>query len=160
MGADGAKGETCAVRGDKAHRSEEAPTSKPFSTCICPSSTVPGYASLGSPPNRSAEHTLGYQTMANSIRVSLPDDDESRPGAEDDSCGSAGGSPAQPRPKKRRRIPVACGACRSKKSRVRRSSCGAFEFRLGEREGKKDRRRERERVGDRKKRDDDRGQLV
>ncbi|KAK2596585.1 hypothetical protein N8I77_013466 [Diaporthe amygdali] len=54
--------------------------------------------------------------MAGSIRVSLPDN-ESMAGAEDDSCGSAGGSPARPRPQKRRRIPVACGACRSKKSR-------------------------------------------
>lgn len=56
--------------------------------------------------------------MAGSIRVSLPDN-ESMAGAEDDSGGSIGGSPARPRPQKRRRIPVACGACRSKKSRVR-----------------------------------------
>lgn len=57
--------------------------------------------------------------MAGSIRVSLPDN-ESTAAADEDSCGSPGGSPAEPRPRpqKRRRIPVACGACRSKKSRV------------------------------------------
>lgn len=57
--------------------------------------------------------------MAGSIRVSLPDN-ESAAAADEDSCGSQGGSPAEPRPRpqKRRRIPVACGACRSKKSRV------------------------------------------
>lgn len=60
------------------------------------------------------------QTMAGSIRVSLPDN-ESTAGADEDSCGSPGGSPARPRPQKRRRIPVACGACRSKKSRVSNS---------------------------------------
>jgi len=69
--------------------------------------------------------------MANSIRVSLPDD-ESRPGADYDSCGSTGGSPVRSRPQKRRRIPVACGACRSKKSRVGRSPSGTIGFRLGE----------------------------
>lgn len=59
------------------------------------------------------------QIMAGSIRVSLPDN-ESTAAADEDSCGSPGGSPAEPRPRpqKRRRIPVACGACRSKKSRV------------------------------------------
>lgn len=74
--------------------------------------------------------------MANSIRVSLPDDESSRPGAEDDSGGSVGGgSPARARPQKRRRIPVACGACRSKKSRVSKTELlkvGPLDFRLGE----------------------------
>lgn len=57
--------------------------------------------------------------MAGSIRVSIPDN-ESTAAADEDSCGSPDGSPAEPRPRpqKRRRIPVACGACRSKKSRV------------------------------------------
>lgn len=58
--------------------------------------------------------------MAGSIRVSLPDNESTAGAADEDSCGSQGGSPAEPRPRpqKRRRIPVACGACRSKKSRV------------------------------------------
>lgn len=81
--------------------------------------------------------------MANSIRVSLPDDESSRPGAEDDSGGSVGGgSPARARPQKRRRIPVACGACRSKKSRVSKTELlkvGPLDFQArgsdGERRG-------------------------
>ncbi|KAL1866842.1 hypothetical protein Daus18300_006545 [Diaporthe australafricana] len=70
--------------------------------------------------------------MAGSIRVSLPDN-ESTAGADDDSCGSTGGSPAaRSRPQKRRRIPIACGACRTKKSRCdgsrpKCSSCQALD---------------------------------
>lgn len=63
--------------------------------------------------------------MADSIRVSLPTS-----GEENDEAGSPDeavpGTPGpgdahrtEHRPQKRRRIPVACGACRSKKSRVR-----------------------------------------
>ncbi|KAL2280224.1 hypothetical protein FJTKL_12684 [Diaporthe vaccinii] len=71
--------------------------------------------------------------MAGSIRVSLPDNESTAGAADEDSCGSQGGSPAEPRPRpqKRRRIPVACGACRSKKSRCdgsrpKCSSCQAL----------------------------------
>lgn len=111
------------MRGDKARSSEEVSTITvlPLLSNLCsrsPNTRVP------KGPNRSAESPPS-ETMSNSIRVSLPDDESSRPGAEDDSGGSVdGGSPARPRPQKRRRIPVACGACRSKKSRVRRSSRG------------------------------------
>lgn len=68
---------------------------------------------------RSDRYAETHQIMAGSIRVSLPDN-ESTAAADEDSCGSLGGSPTEPRPRpqKRRRIPVACGACRSKKSRV------------------------------------------
>lgn len=62
--------------------------------------------------------------MADSIRVSIPSarsddagEDSMGPHAADDSAGS-GDTTVQSRPQKRRRIPVACGACRSKKSRV------------------------------------------
>ncbi|ROV90360.1 hypothetical protein VMCG_09709 [Cytospora schulzeri] len=59
--------------------------------------------------------------MADSIRVSIPsasDAGEETMGPLADDSGS-GDTPAQhSRPQKRRRIPVACGACRSKKSRV------------------------------------------
>ncbi|KAI7777484.1 c6 transcription [Diaporthe eres] len=74
-----------------------------------------------------------HQIMAGSIRVSLPDNESTAGAADEDSCGSQGGSPAEPRPRpqKRRRIPVACGACRSKKSRCdgsrpKCSSCQAL----------------------------------
>ncbi|KAG6355111.1 hypothetical protein INS49_004192 [Diaporthe citri] len=47
--------------------------------------------------------------MAGSIRVSLPDNESTAGAADEDSCGSQGGSPAEPRPRpqKRRRIPAA-----------------------------------------------------
>lgn len=71
--------------------------------------------------------------MADSIRVSIPSSsdagDETMGPLADDS--GSGDTPAQhSRPQKRRRIPVACGACRSKKSRCdgcrpRCSSCQA-----------------------------------
>lgn len=69
--------------------------------------------------------------MADSIRVSLPTSGDETdmgtgPGPADDPIppastpGGPGGSQhGGQRPQKRRRIPVACGACRSKKSRVR-----------------------------------------
>lgn len=65
--------------------------------------------------------------MADSIRVSLPpsgDEHEHEheldmePPDEATSTTSGPGDTSQQRPQKRRRIPVACGACRSKKSRV------------------------------------------
>ncbi|KAK7699453.1 hypothetical protein SLS64_011591 [Diaporthe eres] len=67
--------------------------------------------------------------MAGSIRVSLPDNESTAGAADEDSCGSQGGSPAEPRPRpqKRRRIPVACGACRSKKSRLVESRLSQLE---------------------------------
>lgn len=60
--------------------------------------------------------------MADSIRVSLPtsgdeNDNELEMGPPDEALSSSAGD-AHHRPQKRRRIPVACGACRSKKSRV------------------------------------------
>lgn len=58
--------------------------------------------------------------MADSIRVSLPTSGDENE-AMSSTPGGAGG--AQHRPQKRRRIPVACGACRSKKSRVSLAWC-------------------------------------
>ncbi|CAN8105418.1 unnamed protein product [Discula destructiva] len=62
--------------------------------------------------------------MADSIRVSLPtsgDENELEIGPLDEAAVSAVSGPGESqqhhRPQKRRRIPVACGACRSKKSR-------------------------------------------
>lgn len=78
--------------------------------------------------------------MADSIRVSLPPSgDEADMGAAEEppatpgldpgesqldggggvGIGEGGSGTGSQRPQKRRRIPVACGACRSKKSRVR-----------------------------------------
>lgn len=62
--------------------------------------------------------------MADSIRVSLPTSgdehelDSMEPLEEARSSMSGPPGDGQHRPQKRRRIPVACGACRSKKSRV------------------------------------------
>lgn len=62
--------------------------------------------------------------MADSIRVSLPTSgdehelDSMEPPEEARSSMSGPPGDGQHRPQKRRRIPVACGACRSKKSRV------------------------------------------
>lgn len=60
--------------------------------------------------------------MTDSIRVSVPtsgdeNENELEMGPLDEALSSSAGD-AQHRPQKRRRIPVACGACRSKKSRV------------------------------------------
>lgn len=61
--------------------------------------------------------------MADSARVSLPasgdDENDQEMGPPQDEVDSATPGDTQHRPQKRRRIPVACGACRSKKSRVR-----------------------------------------
>lgn len=72
---------------------------------------------------RSAKITLYARcTMADSIRVSLPtsgDEQELDMDPPEESRSTASGpGDTQHRPQKRRRIPVACGACRSKKSRV------------------------------------------
>ncbi|KUI61319.1 hypothetical protein VP1G_11222 [Cytospora mali] len=68
--------------------------------------------------------------MADSIRVSIPSasdaGDESMGPHADDSI--SGDTPVQSsRPQKRRRIPVACGACRSKKSRLVESRLSQLE---------------------------------
>lgn len=106
-----AMGETCACAGRLSSRFRRDFNNQMLSHFLIPDP-------LRNPPTDNPQiRGKKHQTMAGSIRVSLPDND-SNAGADEDSCGSPGGSPARPRPQKRRRIPVACGACRSKKSRV------------------------------------------
>lgn len=71
--------------------------------------------------------------MADSIRVSLPtsgDEHEMGPPDEPGLIVTPGPGDTQHRPQKRRRIPVACGACRSKKSRVRLIAPPSAQIRL------------------------------